>query len=446
MASSYQFISADASEIVERLTASYEKLCGITVQPASPERLFILWIADVIAQTYANINIAANQNIPSRAVGSNLDALAELVWAKERPQAQRASCTVRFTISEGQASAILIPAGTRVTDSNRKLFWATREDVYVPIGQTSAEAAVYCETVGTVGNGYLAGQINTAVDLFPYYAECENITESDGGADEASDAEFYEILRASMDAYSTAGPVGAYTYWAKQVSTQIADVKVIRPVRTIRKTVRLNGKCAYLYGENFDVPSLTVAGASVGEDYNTECTDGLLTITVSDGGKLAEVDSIDIELKCVEAGTVCIYALMQDGTAATQEIKAQILAACNDDTVRPLTDTVRVEDPKTAEYDIDFTYYLSRDASVSASEIEAAVQEAVKQYRQWQCAKLGRDINPSKLVALLMDCGVKRVELRRPTFTKLSDGSDHTAPQIAVFGRSNIVSGGYEDE
>lgn len=446
MASSYQFISAEASEIIERLTASYEKLCGITVQPASPERLFILWIADVIAQTYANINIAANQNIPSRAVGSNLDALAELVWAKERPQAQKASCTVRFTISEGQASAILIPAGTRVTDSNRKLFWATREDVYVPIGQTSAEAAVYCETVGTVGNGYLAGQINTAVDLFPYYAECENITESDGGADEASDAEFYEILRASMDAYSTAGPVGAYTYWAKQVSTQIADVKVIRPVRTIRKTVRLSGKCAYLYGEDYDLSTLTVAGASVTEDYSAEYTDGLLTITVSDGGKLAGDDSIDIELKCVEAGTVCVYALMQDGTAATQEIKAQILAACNDDTVRPLTDTVRVEDPKTAEYDIDFTYYLSRDASVSASEIEAAVQEAVAEYRRWQCAKLGRDINPSKLVALLMGCGVKRVELRRPTFTKLSDGSDHTAPQIAVFGQSNIVSGGYEDE
>lgn len=444
--SNYQFVNADASEIVERLTTSYEKLCRITVQPASPERLFILWIADVIAQTYAAINIAANQNIPSRATGSNLDALAELVWARERPSAQKASCTVRFTISEAQLSAILIPSGTRVTDASRTLVWSTQEDRYIPIGATSVDIPVYCDVAGVSGNGYVAGQINTIIDLFPYYSACINITESGGGSDEATDAELYDILRASMDAYSTAGPVGAYAYWAKSVSTEIADIKALRPKRKISKTIPVYGDHAFFGGDNLDIDSLTVSGAVAGEDYSAIYDDGLLTISNLYDGCLAGMSSIEISIDAIDAGCIEIYALMEGGVSAPAAVKSMILAACNDDKVRPMTDRVSVEDPRAVEYDIDLTYYLSSTAAKSASEVEAAVNDAVNAYKVWQSAKLGRDINPSKLVSLLMATGVKRVEVRNPTYIPLSDGSDNAAPQIASFRLATIVSGGYEDE
>ena len=42
--------------------------------------------------------------------------------------------------------------------------------------------------------------------------------------DAATDKEFYNLLRLSMDGYSDAGARGAYVYFAKQVSTEIADV------------------------------------------------------------------------------------------------------------------------------------------------------------------------------------------------------------------------------
>lgn len=45
-------------------------------------------------------------------------------------------------------------------------------------------------------------------------------------------------------------------------------------------------------------------------------------------------------------GAVDLYVLMDDGTIATTEIKNAVLAACNDDTVRPLTDKVSVKDPQ----------------------------------------------------------------------------------------------------
>ena len=48
--SGYQFLSTDTKALVSQLIASYEQMTGVTVRPASPERLFISWIASVIVQ------------------------------------------------------------------------------------------------------------------------------------------------------------------------------------------------------------------------------------------------------------------------------------------------------------------------------------------------------------------------------------------------------------
>ncbi len=372
----YQFIPTDAADIVAWMAGKYKEITGITVQPGSPEKVFIQWAAEVVIQERVLTNYAANQNIPSRAGGKNLDALAELFYTKERPAAKAATCTMRFTISEAQAFAVLIPSGTRITDASNTLIWATAEDVYVKAGETSADVKAVCQTVGKTGNGFVAGQINSIVDPFAYYASCENLTESDGGDDEATDEEFYELMRASMDAYSCAGARGGYIYFAKQVSTEIIDVAACSPT----------------------------------------------------------------------PGVVKLYVLMKGGELAGEEIKRAVLTACSADEVRPLTDLVLVEDAETVPYNVDFTYYLESGAARSAAAIETAVRKAVEAYTGWQCARLGRDINPSRLHGLLMDTGVKRVELRAPVFTALRDGKDRSAPQVAKLRGVSIVNGGYEDE
>lgn len=106
----YQFISTDTNALVSALVSGYEKITGVSVQPASPEKLFIQWVADIIIQERVQNNYTGNQNIPSRASGENLDALGELFYVSERPAAQPAVCNERFYISEAQATAILIPA------------------------------------------------------------------------------------------------------------------------------------------------------------------------------------------------------------------------------------------------------------------------------------------------------------------------------------------------
>ena len=127
-------------------------------------------------------------------------------------------------------------------------------------------------------------------------------------------------------------------------------------------------------------------------------------------------------------------------------MKSKVLAACSADEVRPLTDCVFAEDAETVEYDISFTYYLRTGRSKSAAEVAAAVNAAVEQYKAWQCARLGRDINPDELREYLYHTGIKRIELTAPDFTRLSDGRDKTVPQMAKVRNVTIMNGGYEDE
>ena len=75
----HQFISTDVDELDALLCAGYEQFLGTPVRPGSPERLFISWIEDAILYERALNNHADNQNLPSRAEGENLDALACLL-------------------------------------------------------------------------------------------------------------------------------------------------------------------------------------------------------------------------------------------------------------------------------------------------------------------------------------------------------------------------------
>jgi phage-related baseplate assembly protein len=414
-----------------------------------------MWVANIILHERVLNNYTGNQNIPSRAVGENLDALGELFYAHDRPQAQPAVCTERFYISEPQTMAILIPAGTRVTDYSEKLVWETVEDAYVSIGDTYADVPIRCQSAGKVGNDYAPGQINTFVDLYDYCERCENITVSDSGADTADDEEFYELLRTSMDAYSTAGSEGSYVYHAKSVSTEIGDVKAIRPQYMEFKQLPLyerNGsRWGFIGGDTIEQGSLVIrrADGSVadsGRDYDAVYAGGLLTIQIMADGALADQAEIHAEVSKLGAGEVEIFVLMDDGEIAGDEIKSAVLEACSDRTVRPLTDNVEVRDPDIVGYDIDITYYIKRQSAGNSAAIQSAVTDAVERYKTWQAARLGRDINPSKLTEMIMETGVKRVVIRKPEYTVLSDGSQGRVPDLAAVGSVTVINGGIEEE
>lgn len=376
MKNDYIFTETDSGAIMTELISGYEKITGRTLLPADPDRIFISWIAAVIVAERARQNYIGNQNIPSRSSGANLDALGEYIYSLSRPGASEAKCTVRFHISESQETSILIPRGTRVSNGGTVIF-KTIEDKYVEIGETFADVETACENAGINGNGFLPGQINTLIDVdrILYYVSCENINISHGGADEATDLEYFSLMRSHTGGFSNAGPEDAYVYLAKSVSTDIADVKAL-----------------------------------------------------NDG-----------------PGRVAIYALMNDGTPATEEIKTAIVTACRPDNKRPMTDYVDSKDPECVNVDLSITYYIPTNAASAASEIENRVKDAVEEYIKWQCTKLGRDIDPSELIYRVKQTGIKRADVSAPNFVQLENG-DNGTPQVAKFLNVKIINGGYEDD
>lgn len=149
----------------------------------------------------------------------------------------------------------------------------------------------------------------------------------------------------------------------------------------------------------------------------------------------------DVAATSPEAGVVDIRVLLQGGEQPTQAVLEEIEAALNSSDVRPLTDIVTVSMPEEDPFEIDLTYYISRNNQASTSIIDREARAAVEEYIKWQTGKMGRDINPSFLTQLIMAAGVKRVEVRKPTFQVVEE--THVAR--IVRDTMKVLNGGVEN-
>lgn len=148
----------------------------------------------------------------------------------------------------------------------------------------------------------------------------------------------------------------------------------------------------------------------------------------------------DIAATSPEAGVVDVRVLLKDGQEATETILQQIEEKLNAKDVRPMTDIVTVSVPDEDIFNIDLTYYIERNTQASNTIIAQEAAAAVEKYISWQTEKMGRDINPSKLVEMLMAAGVKRIDVREPVFSVVEE------THVAKLGKKNVINGGNENE
>lgn len=361
-----EFAAKDAGDIQASILTTYEAISGRSLAEGDPIRLFLSAIGLLIIQQRALIDQASKMNTLRYAVGDYLDHIGAL-FGTLRLAATAARTTLRFTVSEVQGSAITIPAGTRATPDGR-LYFETEAVCEIPAGQEYIDISAVCTDVGSVGNGFLSGQINKMVDLIPFIGEVTNTAESSGGTDAETDDAFRQRIFQAPESYSVAGPSGAYIYWAKSASSLIADVSVSSPA----------------------------------------------------------------------AGQVEIRPLLINGGIPGQTILDLVAAACNNRSVRPLTDQVTVVAPEAVSYNITLTYYIRLDRATQATAIQVAVTQAIADYVLWQKSTLGQDINPSELIMRVMAAGAKRVVVTSPVHTAVS------ISQVAVCGTVTATYGGLE--
>lgn len=148
----------------------------------------------------------------------------------------------------------------------------------------------------------------------------------------------------------------------------------------------------------------------------------------------------DIAATSPEAGVVDVRVLLKDGQEATETILQQIEEKLNAKDVRPMTDIVTVSVPDKDIFNVDLTYYIEKNTQASSTIIAQEANAAVEKYIEWQTEKMGRDINPSKLVELMMEAGIKRVDVREPVFCVVEN------THVAKLGDKNVINGGNENE
>lgn len=149
----------------------------------------------------------------------------------------------------------------------------------------------------------------------------------------------------------------------------------------------------------------------------------------------------DVKVYSDEPGLVEIRFILSGGTLPDDALIESVKNFLMEEDIRPLTDNVVVMAPEVHEYGIDVTYYINESDRVRAAVIQEEVKKAVEEYIAWQKEKIGRDVNPDKLLSLLMGAGAKRVEIRTPVFERLAWSN------IAILsGEATIQYGGVEDD
>lgn len=223
---SVDFIEVDAEKVESDLITDYEKASGRTLAAGDPVRLFLLTIAAEIIQLRQGINFAAQQNLLTYAKGNYLDALGQSIAVTRLP-ASKAITTIQFTLSQALGNAYTIPKGFQVSAGS--VTFETDNELIIPVGEKIGHVTASCTESGTVGNGFVAGQIATIVSPQPYLESAANTVTSVGGADIEDDAAYAERIRLRPDSFSVAGPEKSYIYYAESYSASIIDVAITSP-------------------------------------------------------------------------------------------------------------------------------------------------------------------------------------------------------------------------
>lgn len=341
------------SEVVADYQAAFLALTNIakTLAPADPVRLFLLVVCSWLSQQRVIIDFTGKENLLKYAHDDYLDNLAALYGERAiRLEASAARCTLRFTLTATLAFDALIVKGTQVGAGN--LFFATTDDLLIPSGQTFGDVIAECTQTGTVGNNYIAGQVNTVVNWNqPWAVDVENIDDTAGGSDRETDDQYRYRVWLAIESFSTCGPKDAYEFWALS-----ADPSILQAV--IHSAPEIAGE-VWIYP--------LMRGA--------------------DG----------------------------EPQPATPEICAKVLAICSADDKRPVTDYVSVFPPTVVPFTLNMDYWVSKDNEVLLATVKANVEQAVSDWILWQKSRVARDLNGDELRKRCLEAGAKRIRINTPT-------------------------------
>jgi phage-related baseplate assembly protein len=223
-----EFVELDPEQIETEMVERFFELSGIKLAYADPRRKMFQTFVYGLVLFLNNVEYAVKQRLLSYAEDDFLDHIG----AEEnvpRLEPTPAKTIERFELNIPEGENVVLPAGTRVAATN-EISFSVQEDIPIASGTSFIDVEVVCTEPGTIGNGFLPGQINQLVDNnIPWISKVYNITTSEGGTDWEDNDAYAERIRLSKEGYSTAGPEQAYIFHAKSANKLVSDVSVQSP-------------------------------------------------------------------------------------------------------------------------------------------------------------------------------------------------------------------------
>jgi phage-related baseplate assembly protein len=360
----------DPNLILADMISAFESSSGRVLQPAQVERLLIDLYAYRESLVRNAVQYAAQQNLLAFAIFPMIDYLGGLVGVT-RLQAQPAITTIQFTLANALTINVTIAAGTSVGSSDGQVVFTTNADLVISAGSTSATVNATATVAGAAGNGFLAGQISVLLNPSALISSAGNTSTTSGGSAPETDDHLRARIQAAPNQFSSAGPAGAYRFFALGVNPSIIDVQVVSPAPGTVNVYVLTGPVA-------EQPAATPNA-----------------IGIAGSGLLSSVQ-----------------------------------AALTSDTVRPLTDTVVTSSVTEIDYQINAIITLYSDAD--PTQTMGAAATAIEQFAIELASEIQRDIVPSQIIAALSVAGVYEVTLSAPAYTQLTAGQWANCTNIAL--------------
>lgn len=198
---------------------------------------------------------------------------------------------------------------------------------------------------------------------------------------------------------------------------QTSRIKIIAEETGVSGNGLIAGTEMQFCAPNAAVVSITVTKDATGgrdresdENYRERIQEyGLASITTGPRQQYEQVarsvsaDVLDAKAVRIAPCSVCVYLIVADD-ADSEAIQTAVVSALSDETERPLTDLLSVSEAEKIPYTLAVNCTL--ESGMTGDTLDAVVQE----YQAWQDNEIQRPFNPDKLMAMLYQAGVSRVQ------------------------------------
>lgn len=409
-------INHNAEEIYNEFLEQLENAIQEQLYPGDERRIFAEALIMTIVQFLATADDKIKQKFLQNARGEVLDSNGE-AYGVERIEGEKATTKITFSLQTIVSADIEIPKGTLVTNDSEH-FFETLIDAVIPNGELSVTVPAEATVAGSEYNDIGIGEIDVLVSNIAYIDNVANSTATSGGTDDEDDDTYRERIRLSQDRYAS-GTENYYKYHAMTADTNIQDIYITNDEEiTVLGTI--SADTYYFSTENIPADCFINSGTQVQVYFKSSENSNLQTVNcniVGDNVAVFNKTTTEIEnpILCIPKqipGTVVMYIVDKDGIIPTESELLKISKVCNDSSIRSFNDRVVVKAAEIFNYNISVDVYIDPNEDVKA--LKEAITQAVENYKSWQCAKIGRQVNKDKLQMFIMQAGAYKVSILNP--------------------------------